>query len=138
MKPSMLKITYRLARQAAAGALVGLLCAGTALAAGAGTGTSTGTSAGTTPPPADHSAALPKRKTGVVPSEQQIDINRASREQLKTLPGIGDAEAGRIIAGRPYVSKYELVSKKVLPEGLYISIRYKIISIPVEQKQTKK
>jgi len=138
MKLLTLKITPGLACRAAAGALVGLLCAGTALSAGAGTGTSTGTSAGTTPPPMDHSAAPVQRKTGVVPSEKQIDINRASREQLKTLPGIGDAEAGRIIAGRPYVSKYDLVTKKVLPEGLYISIRYKIISIPVEQKQTKK
>jgi len=37
----------------------------------------------------------------------------ANREQLKTLPGIGDAEAGRIIAGRPYDSKADLVGRKV-------------------------
>jgi DNA uptake protein ComE-like DNA-binding protein len=73
------------------------------------------------------------KKTSVVPSQSQIDINRASREQLKTLPGIGDAEAKKIIAGRPYVSKADLVTKKVLPEGLYISIRYRIIAIPADQ-----
>lgn len=83
------------------------------------------------PPPQDLSKK--PKKYSVVPSPQQIDINRASREQLKTLPGIGDAEAARIIAGRPYVSKADLVTKKVLPEGLYISIRYRIIAIPADQ-----
>lgn len=92
----------------------------------------------TLPQPVDHSAAPVKRKLSVVPSENQIDINSASREQLKTLPGIGDAEAGRIIAGRPYVSKADLVGRNVLPEGLYISIRYRIKAVPVEKPPTKK
>lgn len=83
------------------------------------------------PPPQDLSKK--PKKYSVVPSAQQIDINRATREQLKTLPGIGDAEAARIIAGRPYVSKADLVTKKVLPEGLYISLRYRIIAIPADQ-----
>lgn len=90
------------------------------------------------PQPVDHSAAPVKRKLSVVPSEKQIDINSANREQLKTLPGIGDAEAGRIIAGRPYDSKADLVGRKVLPEGLYISIRYRIKAVPVEKQPTKK
>ena len=90
------------------------------------------------PQPVDHSAAQVKRKLSVVPSEKQIDINSANREQLKTLPGIGDAEAGRIIAGRPYDSKADLVGRKVLPEGLYISIRYRIKAVPVEKQPTKK
>lgn len=90
------------------------------------------------PQPVDHSAAPVKRKLSVVPSEKQIDINSASREQLKTLPGIGDAEAGRIIAGRPYNSKADLVGRKVLPEGLYISIRYRIKAVPVEKQPATK
>ena len=92
----------------------------------------------TTPPPVDHSAAPVKRKLSVVPSEKQVDINSASREQLRTLPGIRDAEAGRIIAGRPYNTKADLVSRKVLPEGLYISIRYRIKAVPVDKTQPKK
>ena len=90
------------------------------------------------PAPLDHSAAPVSRKRSIVPSEKQIDINRASREQLKTLPGIGDAEAARIIAGRPYVSKADLVDRKVLPEGLYISIRYRIIAIPIDERKSTK
>lgn len=111
------------------GALLWLLSASAPLAA------ETGTRA--MPPPVDHSAAPVQRKTGVVPSEKQIDINRASREQLKTLPGIGDVEAGKIIAGRPYVSKADLVTRNVLPEALYISIRYRIIAIPADKPKTK-
>jgi DNA uptake protein ComE-like DNA-binding protein len=92
---------------------------------------STGATAADHPPPM-------KRKYSVVPSEQQIDINSAGREQLMTLPGIGDAEARRIIAGRPYVSKGDLVAKKILPEGLYISIRYRIKSVPIDKTQSQK
>jgi len=57
-----------------------------------------------------------------------IDVNSASKAQLKTLPGIGDAEADRIIAGRPYLSKANLVSAKAIPAGTYLSIKYKIIA----------
>ena len=113
------------------------LAALTALAlTGAAQATETGTV--TMPQPIDHSAAPVKRKLSVVPSENQIDINSASREQLKTLPGIGDAEAGKIIAGRPYNTKADLVGRKVLPEGLYISIRYRIKAVPVDKTQPKK
>ncbi|MEI8325277.1 MAG: hypothetical protein WCH44_07915 [Betaproteobacteria bacterium] len=45
---------------------------------------------------------------------KQMNINAATREELKTLPGIGDVEADKIIAGRPYGSKAWLVSKKIL------------------------
>lgn len=88
---------------------------------------------GPVPLPAPRDLSKSPKKTSVVPSAQQIDINRASRDDLRTLPGIGDAEAARIIAGRPYVSKADLVTRQVLPEGLYISIRYRIIAIPADQ-----
>lgn len=58
-----------------------------------------------------------------------IDINSASRAQLKTLPGIGDAEAERIIAGRPYLTKAGLVTDKIIPAGVYQAIRHRIIAI---------
>lgn len=63
-------------------------------------------------------------------SAPAVDINRASRTQLKTLPGIGNAEADRIVAGRPYLSKADLVSNKVLPAGVYLSIKNRIIALP--------
>lgn len=55
-----------------------------------------------------------------------IDINSATKEQLKTLPGVTDAYADKIIAGRPYLSKGFLVTKNIIPEGLFQSIRYRI------------
>lgn len=58
-----------------------------------------------------------------------VDINHASARELKTLPGIGDAEAARIIAGRPYWSKAQLVSKNVLPAGPYQSVRKRIVAL---------
>ena len=64
-----------------------------------------------------------------------VDINSASPAQLKALPGIGDTEAGRIIAGRPYLSKADLASKQVLPTGVYLSLKDRIIA---RQKQEPK
>ena len=58
-----------------------------------------------------------------------VDINGASRAQLKTLPGIGDAEANKIIAGRPYLSKAELVTKNVIATGPYLSLKDRIIAM---------
>ena len=73
------------------------------------------------PPATSASAQSPK---AVAP----IDVNSASRTQLKTLPGIGDAEAERIIAGRPYRSKADLVEHDVIPLGVYVSIKGRIVA----------
>ena len=47
-----------------------------------------------------------------------------------TLPGIGAAEAGRIIANRPYLTKTELVTKNVLPVGPFLSIKNLVVAMP--------
>ena len=79
-----------------------------------------------------------KKKTSTVPSQQQIDINSAKRERLKTLPGIGDAEADKIVAGRPYDSKTDLVIRNILPESSYAAIKYRIFAAPpAKPKSTK-
>ncbi len=81
----------------------------------------------TAAPPPGHPPVV-KKKPAAVPASKLVDINSASREQLKTLPGIGDAEAAKIIAGRPYLSKADLASNKILPTGVYLSIRKLIIA----------
>lgn len=57
---------------------------------------------------------------------KRIDLNNASKAQLRTLSGIGDAEADLIIASRPYSSKADIVTKAGLPAGLYMAIRRQI------------
>ncbi len=57
-----------------------------------------------------------------------VDINSATKDQLSALPGIGDKYSDKIIAGRPYANKSQLVSKKVLPQGVYNKISSMIIA----------
>ena len=57
-----------------------------------------------------------------------LDINTASADQLKALPGIGDAYSKKIIDGRPYKTKNQLVSKKVLTEAQYSKIKGMIVA----------
>jgi hypothetical protein len=59
---------------------------------------------------------------------EPIDINSATRAQLRTLPGIGSAEADRIVAGRPYFSKADLATRDVLPTGVYLSLKDRVIA----------
>ncbi|MCA3250700.1 MAG: ComEA family DNA-binding protein [Pseudomonadota bacterium] len=64
----------------------------------------------------------PPRAPGLKP----VDLNNASRADLMRLPGIGAAEADRIVEGRPYLSKASLVSQQVLPAQLYDGLRGRI------------
>jgi DNA uptake protein ComE-like DNA-binding protein len=60
--------------------------------------------------------------------KELLDINSASVDELKTLPGVGDAYAKRIVDNRPYAKKDQLVSKKVIPQKTYDGIKNLIIA----------
>lgn len=80
------------------------------------------------PPPPKPSAGAAKA-TPAKPTAKLVDINIASRSELKTLPGIGDAEAAKIVAGRPYMTKTDLVEKKVLTLEAYDALRSRIVVV---------
>jgi len=92
------------------------------------------------PAPPAHAMAVPgamPARHGATVYEHLVDINSASRQELMTLPGIGKAEADRIIKNRPYLVKTDLVGKNVLPVGPFLSIKYRVVAMPTAEVRAK-
>ena len=110
--------------------LVALLVALAPLAAGAQSGKAPAQteSAGKAGAKGAGSAAKSDKGAEMKGHQGQLDLNAASEDDLKTLPGIGEATAKKIVENRPYKRKDELVRKKILPSNVYEGIKEKIVA----------
>jgi DNA uptake protein ComE-like DNA-binding protein len=64
----------------------------------------------------------------IAASKDLLDINTATAAELNVLPGMGDAYAQRVIAGRPYTAKNQLTTRGILPAAEYERIKPLIIA----------
>jgi|SRR6516164_9306556 DNA uptake protein ComE-like DNA-binding protein len=90
-----------------------------------------------TPPSGAMAPAMPaapkapdsaSRSTAIAPKTDPVDINTATAAELKGLPGVSDADSTKIIQGRPYTDKNQLVSRHVVSEATYDKIKDHVVA----------
>jgi len=115
-----MKITRKLMMLAAMLGLLSMLSFGQA--------TSTTTTKKDSKSSATASDSKADKKAATAEKKPLVDINSASKDELTALPGIGDAYSQKIIDGRPYTNKSQLVSKRILPKATYEGVKSQIVA----------
>lgn len=113
--------------------LLALTIAAPVMAQPATTATPNSNSPSSMTAPAAPKAATPDtRSSAAAPKADMVDINSATSAELKMLPGVSDNDASKIIHGRPYTDKSQLVSKKVVSEPTYEKIKDHVVARQVK------